>query len=83
MKVKYAPYQAHCFAFGGFELQMLSAFEAIQECGGEVSKLDPWDRSDNFEVLHCWGLGFPHDENIYWAKRSKKKNSRDLIVALF
>lgn len=52
---------------------MLSAFEAIQECGALVSKLDPWDRSDNFDILHCWGLGFPHEENIYWAKRSQKK----------
>ena len=73
MKIKFAPYQPHCFAFGGFELQMLSAFEAIQECGGLVSKLDPWERSDNFEILHCWGLGLPHEENIYWAKRSQKK----------
>jgi glycosyltransferase involved in cell wall biosynthesis len=73
MKVSYLPYQPHCFAFGGFEIQMLGALEAVKKNGVNASALNPWSRSDDFDILHCWGLGLPHYENIHWAKRSGKK----------
>ncbi len=73
MKIKFLPYQPHSFAFGGFEIQMLSTFNAIKQLGINVSKLDVWDRDDNFDILHCWGLDMANYENVYWAKRAKKK----------
>lgn len=73
MKVKYVPYQPHCFAFGGFEIQMLSTLDAVNKSGVQADKIDVWSRENNFEILHCWGLGFHHYENIRWAKHAKKK----------
>ena len=73
MKVKFVPYQPHCFAFGGFEVQMLSTLDAIVKSGVEAEKIDIWSRDNNFEILHCWGLGFHHYENIRWARHAKKK----------
>ncbi len=73
MRVKYFPCQPHCFAFGGFDMQMLNAMDAVIEEGVEASKLDIWSRDSNFEILHLWGIG-PHNFNIIeWAKKSKKK----------
>jgi glycosyltransferase involved in cell wall biosynthesis len=73
MKIKFLPYQPHCFAFGGFELQMLSAFDELQKNNIDVEKLNIWDRSSDFDILHCWGLGLGNYENLYWGKRANKK----------
>lgn len=73
MEIKFLPYQPHSFAFGGFEIQMLSTFNAIKQLGLNVNKLDVWDRDDNFDILHCWGLDMGNYENVYWAKRANKK----------
>ena len=73
MVVKYTPLQPHCFAYGGFDIQMLQTSDAIQESGVNIAKLDPWSRDHSFDILHCWGLGFSHYENYFWAKKSGKK----------
>lgn len=72
MKVKYLPHQPHCFAFGGFDLQMLNTLKAVQEVGVDASKLDFWERKSDFEILHVWGLG-PHNfSTIEFAKKAGK-----------
>ncbi len=73
MKVKFVPYQPHCFAFGGFEIQMLGALDAVIKAGVQAEKIDVWSKDSDFEILHCWGLGFHHYENMRWAKHAKKK----------
>lgn len=73
MRVKYVPFQPHCFAYGGFEIQMLSTLEAAIKSGVEAEKIDVWSRDNDFDILHCWGLGFHHYENIRWAKHANKK----------
>lgn len=73
MKVKYVPFQPHCFAYGGFEIQMLSTLEASIKSGVDAQKIDIWSRDNDFDILHCWGLGFHHYENIRWAKNGGKK----------
>ena len=73
MKVKFLPYQPHCFAFGGFEVQTLSTLQAVQKAGIDASKLDVWDKDSNYDILNCWGLGIANYENVYWANRSGKK----------
>ena len=72
VKVRHLPYQAHCFAFGGFEIQMLSAMDSLRGLPIETSRMDVWSRDSDFDVLHCWGLGLPNLENACWAKRSGK-----------
>ena len=73
MKVKVVPLQPHCFAFGGFEIQMLSAMEAVKKLGFDAKPLDPWSRDDDFDILHFWGLEEAHLNTIYWANTSGKK----------
>jgi len=73
MRIACLPYQPHCFAFGGFELQMLSNINAISKTGTDIVKLNTWQRDADFDILHCWGLGLGNFENIFWAKRSGKK----------
>lgn len=73
MKVKYVPSQPHCFAYGGFEIQMLSTLDAAIKSGVHAEKIDIWSRDNDFDILHCWGLGFHHYENIRWANHARKK----------
>ncbi|GAB3932137.1 glycosyltransferase family 4 protein [Mucilaginibacter myungsuensis] len=73
MKIKYLPLQAHCFAYGGFDIQMLSTSNAINDLNVVIEKMDIWNRDAEFDILHCWGLGLSHSESYHWAKRSGKK----------
>ncbi|WP_162426910.1 glycosyltransferase family 4 protein [Pontibacter pudoricolor] len=73
MKIKFLPYQPHCFAFGGFEVQMLSTLQALRESGIDATTLDVWERDSSFDVLHCWGLGVANYENVFWGKKAGKK----------
>lgn len=73
MRVRVSPLQPHCFAFGGFEIQMLSALEAARGAGVDAQKLDPWSRDSEFDVLHVWGLELAHTQAVRWAKAAGKK----------
>jgi len=72
MKVKFLPYQPHCFAFGGFEIQMLSALKALENAGVDVEKMNVWSRDNDYQIVHCWGLDLANYENVKWAKKSGK-----------
>jgi len=73
MKVKYFPYQPHCFAFGGFDMQMINTLNVVNKAGIDASRLDIWSRDNDFEVIHLWGVG-PHNYHVIdWAKKSGKK----------
>ena len=76
MKVKYLPYQPHCFAFGGFEIQMLSTLKAVIGAGVDASKLDVWSRENDFDIIHLWGVGSLNYQIIDWSKKARK-----LIIA--
>lgn len=72
VKVKYFPYQPHCFAFGGFDIQMINTLEAVIKAGVDASKLDIWSRDHDFDIIHLWGIGPYNYEIIDWAKKSGK-----------
>jgi glycosyltransferase involved in cell wall biosynthesis len=78
MKISFFPHQAHCYAFGGFEIQMLDAAAAIRKCGVEIEFYDWWNRESS-HIVHHWGTGYPHLDNIRWAK---KTGQRVVITAL-
>jgi glycosyltransferase involved in cell wall biosynthesis len=80
MKVKYLPWQPHCFAFGGLEVQMLSTLKAVQDAGVNAEKLDVWSRDSDFDILHVWGFDNIHQVAVYFAKKSNKKV---VITSLF
>jgi glycosyltransferase involved in cell wall biosynthesis len=71
--VRVVPFQPHCFAFGGFEVQMLSATQAAREVGANVQPLDPWSRDSEFDILHLWGCDIVHFETAKWAHLNGKK----------
>ena len=73
MKIKIFPYQAHCFATGGFENLMNSTFNSIQSLGVSISKIDIWAKDSDFDIAHFWGLGVANFTNIIWAKKDHKK----------
>jgi len=74
IKINHFLNQAHCFAYGGFEIQMLSTIESINLVGEfEAVKHNYWDRSKDFEIAHFWGLSLTHYDNIMWAKNNNKK----------
>lgn len=73
MKIKYIPCQPHCFAFGGFDLQMLHTLDALNKIGVVTTKLNLWDRDNDFDIIHFWGLDVSQFRAINFAKKSKKK----------
>lgn len=81
MKVTFFPLQAHCFAFGGFEIQMLSTYNAIKDnTDVEVSLIDPWNRNCHFDIAHFWGLDIANYQNIFWAKKLGKKTVMTVLL---
>lgn len=83
MKVKYYPNQPHCFAFGGFDMQMLNALRAVRGNNIDAEKLDIWSRDQDFDILHLWGIG-PHNFNVInWAKKSNKNLVATVLLPYF
>lgn len=82
-RVVHFPYQSHFLIFGGFEVQMLSAIDAINSFySGDINiiKSNPWDSNLNFDIAHFWGLGFTNFDNIVWSKRKGKKIVMSVLV---
>jgi glycosyltransferase involved in cell wall biosynthesis len=73
MKVAYIPNQPHCYAFGGFEVQMLAAFDASKKCGVDVELMNPWNRHADFDIVHTWGFEITQYHNIVYSKKANKK----------
>jgi glycosyltransferase involved in cell wall biosynthesis len=71
--VRVVPLQPHCFAFGGFELQMIAAMESARAAGADVAPLGFWRREADFDVLHLWGLDLQHSNTVKWARAGDKK----------
>ncbi|MDC0117762.1 glycosyltransferase family 4 protein, partial [Flavobacteriaceae bacterium] len=83
MKIKYFPYQPHCFAFGGFDMQMLNAFDAVKETGIDASKIDTWSRDNDFDIIHLWGIGPTNYNIIDWTIKSKKKIIATVLIPYY
>jgi glycosyltransferase involved in cell wall biosynthesis len=76
MKVLYYPYQPHCFAFGGFDMQMINTLDSVIKQGVDASRMDVWSRNKDFDILHLWGVDENNYQLIDWCKKSGK-----LVVA--
>jgi glycosyltransferase involved in cell wall biosynthesis len=79
--IKVVPFQPHCFAFGGFELQMIGAMQAARDAGACISPLDMWDRSNNFDIVHLWGFWVSHHPLAKWAYLDGKKIVMSALLA--
>jgi len=71
--VRVVPFQPHCFAFGGFEVQMLAAMESARTVGVNIAPLDFWKREPDFDILHLWGMELQHCNTVKWAHLAGKK----------
>jgi glycosyltransferase involved in cell wall biosynthesis len=78
--VRVVPFQPHCFAFGGFEVQMIAAMESARVAGANVEPLDFWSRDADFDVLHFWGLEPEHATTLKWARAAGKKTVLTALV---
>ena len=81
--VAFFPHQAHCYAFGGFEIQMLDAAEAARRAGVNVIQQNWWDRSRAAPIVHHWGMGYPHIDNLRWAKASGQKIVMTVLTSYY
>jgi glycosyltransferase involved in cell wall biosynthesis len=79
--IRVVPFQPHCFAFGGFEVQMIAAMESARAAGAEIAPLDFWKREADFDILHFWGLHLQHSETIKWAHAAGKKTVVSALVS--
>jgi glycosyltransferase involved in cell wall biosynthesis len=52
--------QPHVFLYGGFDMQMVRTIELLQSVGVDAKPLDFWSKSDEFDILHIWGLDRKH-----------------------
>jgi glycosyltransferase involved in cell wall biosynthesis len=78
--VRVVPLQPHCFAFGGFELQMIAAMDSARAAGANIEPLDFWKREADFNTLHLWGFNLQHDYTLQWARAAGKKTVLSVLV---
>ena len=83
MKIKYFPNQPHCFAFGGFDMQMLNALDAVNKAGLDASKIDVWSRKNDFDIIHLWGIGPSNYHVIDWAIKAEKKIIATVLIPYY
>jgi glycosyltransferase involved in cell wall biosynthesis len=79
--VRVVPYQPHCFAFGGFEMQMINALAAVRAEGLDAAEMNFWSQKDDFDILHVWGWGLAHGPAVYWAKKYGKRVVMSALLA--
>src|SRR5688500_15482068 len=72
-RVRVVPLQPHCFAFGGFEIQMIAAMRGARAAGADIEPLDPWARVADFDIVHVWGLDQQHVNVAHWSRLARKK----------
>jgi glycosyltransferase involved in cell wall biosynthesis len=80
MKIRLVPAQPHCFAYGGFDIQMHRTLETLQACGVDARPLDFWSRDRDFDVMHFWG--FDTDQHLTAARFAKRYNKKVVLTPL-
>jgi glycosyltransferase involved in cell wall biosynthesis len=55
VNIGHFPAQPHCFAYGGFDIQMNRVIDLIAAENVPVMRINPWDREVRFGVAHFWG----------------------------
>ena len=67
MKVAIAAPLPLAMAFGGLEVQTLRTADALRAQGIEVEFLDPWKRTFDADLLHCFGSEYQLHELVMYA----------------
>ena len=80
MKIRFVPAQPHCFAFGGFDIQMHRSLEVLTAMGVDAQPLDFWSRDGGFDILHIWG--FDTDLHLTTARFAKQYGKKLVLTPL-
>ena len=80
MKVRLVPAQPHCFAFGGFDIQMHRTLEVLTAIGVDARPLDFWSRDGGFDIMHIWG--FDTDLHLTTARFAKQYGKKLVLTPL-
>jgi len=62
------PAQPHCFAYGGFDIQMNRAIDVMEAAGVASVRVNPWDQSCGFGIAHFWGGDDSHTLTLRFCK---------------
>lgn len=62
---------------------MLDASAAITKAGGSVVLYNPWEPHCTSPIVHHWGMGYAHVDNIAWAKRHGQRVVMTVLVSYY
>ena len=54
-KIGHFPAQPHCFAYGGFDIQINRVIDLLQARGIASVRVNPWEQKCDFKIAHFWG----------------------------
>jgi glycosyltransferase involved in cell wall biosynthesis len=80
LKIRVVPAQPHCFAFGGFDIQMHRTLEALASLGVDARPLDFWSRDGDFDIVHFWGLDT--DQHLTTARFARRYGKKVVLTPL-
>jgi glycosyltransferase involved in cell wall biosynthesis len=80
LSIAHFPFQPHCFAYGGFDIQMNRVIDLLKETDVNTIRIDFWDKDSRFDVAHFWGATESHTPIIYFCK---ERNIKVVLSALF
>jgi glycosyltransferase involved in cell wall biosynthesis len=80
LKIRVVPAQPHCFAYGGFDIQMHRTLEVLALLGVDAKPLDFWSRDNDFDIMHFWG--FDTDQHLTTARFARLYGKKIVLTPL-
>jgi glycosyltransferase involved in cell wall biosynthesis len=80
LKIRVVPVQPHCFAFGGFDIQMRRTLGILTSMGVDAKPLDFWSRDGDFDIVHFWG--FDTDQHLTTARFARRYGKKIVLTPL-
>ena len=80
IKVVHFPCQPHCFAYGGFDIQMNRVIDLLNQTEIDTQRIDFWDKDCSFDIAHFWGSTESHTPNMNFCK---ERNIKVVLSALY
>ena len=77
--VGHFPAQPHCFAYGGFDIQMNRVIDLLNNDYGGNIRVNPWQKECKFDLAHFWGAELSHSLAFRFCK---ERNIRCVISVL-
>jgi glycosyltransferase involved in cell wall biosynthesis len=68
ISVGHFPAQPHCFAYGGFDIQMNRVIDLLNSDYGGNIRINPWQKECKFDIAHFWGAELSHSVAFRFCK---------------